>query len=144
MAKRKYGSQIGGLTPDFLACKQHATYRWKALNEGYNFALELIAIGGLHKKLCTLKVVGVPDVGILGLPIVGILGLSFGSPRTKGHLDVAPVERRIIYYKGEGGGFPQVRVVINLVCLNCSWFVLTPKVFQLCTNHFALVLCRSV
>jgi hypothetical protein len=26
-----------GNHPDFLACKWHATYRWKALNEGYNF-----------------------------------------------------------------------------------------------------------
>ncbi len=33
----------------------------------------------------------------------------------KNHLNVAPVERRIVYYKGEGGGFPQVRVVVSLV-----------------------------
>jgi hypothetical protein len=26
-------------------------YRWKALDEGYNFGLDLILIGGLHKKL---------------------------------------------------------------------------------------------
>jgi hypothetical protein len=37
---------------------------------------------------------------------VGILKLSFGSPGTKCSLDVAPVERCKIYYKGEGGGFP--------------------------------------
>ncbi len=30
---------------------------------------------------------------------------------------MAPVERCRIYYKGEGGGFPQVRVVVNLVSL---------------------------
>jgi hypothetical protein len=39
------------------------------MDEGYNFALDLIAIGALHKKLCALKVVGVPTitkVGILG------------------------------------------------------------------------------
>jgi hypothetical protein len=75
------------------------THRWKALNKGYNFALNLIAIRGLHVKLCALKVAGVPTMGILGLP--------FGSPGTKSHLDVAPVERRKVYYKGEGG-FPQV------------------------------------
>jgi hypothetical protein len=28
-------------------CRWSATYRWKALDEGYNFALDLIAIGGL-------------------------------------------------------------------------------------------------
>jgi hypothetical protein len=26
----------------------------------------------------------------------------------------------------------------------CSWFVLAPKVLQLCINHLVLVLCRSV
>ncbi len=39
---------------------------------------------------------------------MGILGLPLGSPGTKSHLDVALVERRIVYYKGESGGFPQV------------------------------------
>jgi hypothetical protein len=38
--------------PDFLTCRCHATYRWKALNEGYNFDSYLIAIEGLHRKLC--------------------------------------------------------------------------------------------
>ncbi len=67
-----------------------------------------------------------------------------GVPRPKGHLDVALVKRRIVYYKGEGGGFPQVRAVVSLVCPGCPWFVLASKVLQLCTNHFVLVLCRSV
>jgi hypothetical protein len=35
-----------------------------------------------------------------------ILKLPLGSPETKRHLDVAPVERCRVYYKGEGGGFP--------------------------------------
>jgi hypothetical protein len=46
--------------------------------------------------------------------------------------------------KGEGGGFPQVHVVVSLVCLGYPWLVLAPKVLQLCINHFVLVLCRSV
>jgi hypothetical protein len=58
------------------------TYRSKTLDKGYNFALDLIAIEGLHKKLCASKVAGVPDVGISGLPL--------GSPRIKSHLHVAP------------------------------------------------------
>ncbi len=127
--------------PDFLAWKQRATYHWKVLDQGYNFALNLITIRGLHKKLCALKVAGVPIDGISGLPL--------GSPRTKSHLDVAPVEKRRVYYKGEGGGFPQVRAVVSLVCPNCLWIlcvqiVLTPEVLQQCTNHLVLVLCRSV
>jgi len=67
-----------------------------------------------------------------------------GVLREKNHLDVGPVERCKIYYKGEGGGFPQVRAVVSLVCPCCPWFVLTPKVLQLCTNHLVWVVCRHV
>ncbi len=57
-------------------------------------------------------------------------------------MDVALVKKCIVYYKGEGGGFPQVWAVMSLVSPSCLWFVLTPKVLQLCTNHLVLVLCR--
>jgi hypothetical protein len=70
---------------DLLACMWRATYRWKAVNEGFNFAFDRIAIEGLHEKLWAPKVAGIPTVGIWGFP--------FGSPRTKSHLDVASVER---------------------------------------------------
>jgi hypothetical protein len=49
-----------------------------------------------------------------------------------------------MYYKGEGGGYPQVWAVMSLVSPSCPWLVLTPKVPQLCINHLVLVLCRSV
>jgi hypothetical protein len=88
-----------GNRPNLLGCRRRATYLWKALDEGYNFALDRIAIGGLQKKLCTLKVPGVLAGGISGLPR--------GSPGTKSHLDVSPVESHRVYYKGEGGGFPK-------------------------------------
>jgi hypothetical protein len=52
---------------------------------------------------------------IAKIPIVKIPGLPLGSPGTKGHLDVAPLESYKKYYKGEGGGFPQVRVVVSLI-----------------------------
>jgi hypothetical protein len=45
-----------------------ATYSWKAFNEGYNFPLDLISIGGLHKELWTSKIVGVPISRISRLP----------------------------------------------------------------------------
>ncbi len=117
-------------------CRWHATYCWKAPDKGYNFALDFISIRGLHAKLWRPKVAGVPTLAISGLPL--------GSPRTKSHLDVGPMERCIVYYKGEGGGFPQVRAVVSFVCSSCPWLVLALKVFQLCTNHFVLVLCRPV
>ncbi len=48
------------------------TYHWNALDEGYNFVLDLISIGGLLVKLWRPKVAGVPtpytyDVSYLGL-----------------------------------------------------------------------------
>jgi hypothetical protein len=39
-----------GIDPISL-CKWSATYFWKALDEGYNFALNTISIRGLHIKL---------------------------------------------------------------------------------------------
>jgi hypothetical protein len=101
-----------------------------------NFASDFIFIEVLHAKLWRLKVAGVPTLAISGLPL--------GSPRTKSHLDVNPMERHKIYYKGEVDGFPQVRAMVSLVSSSCLWFVLAPKVFQLCTNHFVLVLCKPV
>jgi hypothetical protein len=120
----------------FPACRQCATYRWKALDEGYNFDLDLIAIKGFHVKLCAPKFARVLVMRISGLPL--------GSPETKSHLDVAPVERCKVYYKREGGGFPEVQAVVSLMNPSCPWLVLAPKVFQLCTNHLVLVLCRFV
>jgi len=145
MAKRRARSQTASLTPDhkksgidsiYLVAGGHATYCWKTLDESYNFALDRTSIRGLLAKLWGSKVAGVLVGGISGLP--------FGSPGKKSHLDVASVESCRVYYKGEGGGFPQVRTVVSLVCLCCSWLVLTPRVLQLCTNHFVWVVYRSV
>jgi len=62
----------------------------------------------------------------------------------KSHLDVGSVASHRVYYKGEGGDFPQVWAMVNLVCPCCLWLVLAPKVLQLCTNHFVWVVCRLV
>jgi hypothetical protein len=77
--------------PNFLACRWCATYRWKALDEDYNFALDLISIEGLHAKLWA------PKSRVL---IVRISRLPLGSPGTKWHLSAGPVTRHIVYYKG--------------------------------------------
>ncbi len=122
--------------PDFLAWRWRATYHWKALDEGYNFASDLISIEDLYAKLWGLKVARVSTLVISGLP--------FGSPEIKSHLDVGLVERHRVYYKGEGGGFPQIRVVVSLVNPSCPWLILALKVLQLCINHHVLVLCRSM
>jgi hypothetical protein len=69
MAKRRARSQIANLIdsrplkfkdcPNFLVCKLHATYHYKAFDKGYNFALDLTSISGLHKTLSASKVVKV-------------------------------------------------------------------------------------
>jgi hypothetical protein len=64
-----------GNQPDFLVCRWHATYHWKDLDEDYNFALDLISIKGLQRKLWAPKVAGVPSLRISRLPL--------GSPGTK-------------------------------------------------------------
>jgi hypothetical protein len=122
--------------PDLLSCRGRATYLWKALDKSYNFASDRNTIRALLAKLWGSKVAGVP--------FSAISGLSFGSPGKNSHLDVASVESCRVYYKGEGGGFPQVRAVVNLVCPCCPWLVLAPRVLQLCTNHFVWVVCRLV
>jgi len=125
-----------GNQPDLLSFSGRVTYRWKALDQSYNFALDCIAIRGLLAKLWGSKVARVPFGAISGLPL--------GSPGKNSHLDVAFVESYRVYYKGEGGGFPQVWAVVSLVCPCCPWFVLAPRVLQLCIIHFVWVVCRTV
>jgi len=97
---------------NFLTCRWHAKYYWKVLDKGYNFFSNLTSIWDLHTKLWASKVAGIP--------ISGISGLSFESPEIKCHLAVSPMARHKVYYKGEGGGFPQVRAMVNLVNPNLS------------------------
>jgi hypothetical protein len=61
------------------------------------------------------------------------LGVPLENPGTKSHLDVALVERHRVYYKGEGGGFPQVRVVVSLV--SPSLLVARPSTKSAQTMH---------
>jgi len=97
------------------ACRWSGRHYWKALKESYKFALDLIPIGGLSKKLCK----------ILGVQIGTVSRLLFKSPGTKSHSDVGVAERHKVYYMGEGGGFPRVRAVVShvspelpMVCLS--------------------------
>ncbi len=46
---------------------------------------------------------------------MGISRFTFGNPMTKCFLDVGFMEKHKVYYKGEGGGFPQVRAMVSLV-----------------------------
>jgi hypothetical protein len=85
-------------------CIGSEIWRWKALEERYNFGSNLVPIRVWGEKLWMLKVTGVQ--------IETISGLLLGSPGKKSHLDVAPTRSCKEYYKGEGGGFPRVRAVV--------------------------------
>jgi hypothetical protein len=93
--------------PNPGACRWSVTQCWKALDESYKFASDLIPIRGLSKELWFCKVAGV-QTGTVS-------GFLLRSPRIKNHLDPGAVERCKKYYMGEGGGFPRVWVVVSLM-----------------------------
>jgi hypothetical protein len=99
------------------ACRWSAIHYWNVIEESYKFALDLIPIRGLSKKLWLCKV--------LGIQTGTVLGLLLRSPGTKSHLDVGAIERYREYYMGEGGGFFRVRAVVSLV---------SPKLPMACPN----------
>jgi len=88
---------------DFLVHMWSVTYHWKAFNKGYNFALDLTLIEGLHIKLWASKVARDPILGILGIPGQNDIWVLASWPGINNT------------YKGEGGDFPQVQVAVNLV-----------------------------
>jgi len=57
-----------GNRPNLLGYRRRATYRWKALDESYNFALDRTSIQGLLAKLWGSKVPRVLAGGISELP----------------------------------------------------------------------------
>jgi hypothetical protein len=78
---------------------------------------------------------------------------SYGAPKSResqpwrfwdSHLGILGQKVIWMWAPGEGGGFPQVRAVVSLVCLCCPWLILAPKMFQLRTNHLMWVLCRPM
>ncbi len=85
--------------PNLFACRWHATNLWKALDKGYNFALNLTLIRGFQKKLLASKVARVPISKNLGLPTwESYEKMTFGCRSVAMHKQ---------YYKGEGGDFPK-------------------------------------
>ncbi len=88
-------------------CKRHAIYNWRALDEAYNFVFRPDCNWRSAREIMRPESHGSLSCG------------NFGTPTweswAKCHLDVAPMESCEEYYKGEGGGFPQVRAMMSLV-----------------------------
>jgi hypothetical protein len=122
--------------PDLLVCRQCATYLEK-LSTRVTTLIQTTP----RSEVC-LQSYGVPKSWESRL--VRFRDSHAGVPGEKSHLDVGRVERSKLYYKGEGGGFPQVRAVVSLLCQCCSWLILAPKVLQLCASNLVWVVCRPV
>jgi len=71
-------------------------------------------------------------------PNYGNFEIPLESPRTKWHLGAGLVARHKVYYKGEGGGFPQVRALMNLVSPTLHVVHPCNKVLQLRTNQLVV------
>jgi hypothetical protein len=100
---------------------ESATWSWKALEESYIFSLDLVLIGLYSREIWAPKVPG--------LQPGTVSGLQLGSLGKKCHLDASPVKSYREYYMGEGGGFPQVRAMVNLVCKSARGLSQHPRVF---------------
>ncbi len=122
--------------PNLLTFRWRARYRWKVFDEGYNFASNFISIGGLHTKLWAPKVVGIPTFGISGFPL-----WSLG---TKWHLNAGPMAKHIVYYKGEGGGFPKSGLWWFLWVCVCPWLVHALKCSNYTLTNLFFHLCSSI
>jgi hypothetical protein len=145
MAKRRVGSQTANLTPDQKKSR-----------------IDPIYLAADNMRHIVRKISTRATILLHTAPRFEVSLQSYEAPKSwesslarfrdshsgvsgeKSHLDVGPVERCRVYYKGEGGGFPQVRAVVSLVCPCYPWFVLALKVLQLCTNHFVWVMCRPM
>jgi hypothetical protein len=118
-------------------CRRIATWRWKALEESYNFGSNLILIQARGEKLWMPKVPGV-QTGTVS-------GLHLGSPGKKSHLDVAPMRSCREYYKGEGGGLPRVQAVVSQVCPSAHGLSQHPKGCKMSSNQLVVGFgCRIV
>jgi len=142
MAKRRVESQFDSRPLkvknhlDFLACRWHATYRWKDLDESYNFASNFILIRGLHAKLWAPKVVGVL--------IMEISGLSLWESRDKmiWVLVLWPGTKYTI--RGKVVASPKSGLWWVLWVYVCMWLVHAPKCLNYALINLLFGLCRFV
>jgi hypothetical protein len=124
MAKRRAGSQNGNLTPD---------------HKKSGIDPICLAAGGVPHTIGKLLT---RATTLLQTTLRSEVFLqSYGAPKSreshlvrfrdshlrvlgeKNHLYVASMASHRVYYKGEGGGFPQVRAMVRLVCRCCSWLI---------------------
>jgi len=129
MAKRRVESQIVNLTPDHKKSGIDPIY---LAAEGVRHTIEKLST----KTTTLLQIASRSEVCSQSYwvpkswesQLARFWDSHLGVPGEKSHLDVGSMASHKVYHKGEGGGFPQVRAVVSLVCPCCPWLVLAPKV----------------
>jgi hypothetical protein len=125
MAKRKARSPT---TKNQKMCKWHATYRWKVLNKGYKFALDLTSIGDLHNKLWPSNN---PNFGNFRTLKLGILGQNDIWMYPPWLITKNTIRRKVVPSPKSGLWWVLwIRV--------CPWLIRVSKVFQLCINQLVI------
>jgi hypothetical protein len=116
---------------DLFICRWHATYLWKALDKGYNFALDLTSIRGLHKKNMDFQSHGGPNFKNFEIPHLEVLGQN----------DIwmlAPWLGTKNTIRGKVVASPKFGLWWVLWICVCSWFIRATKMFQLHTNQLVI------
>jgi len=109
MAKSKVGSQNGSLTPDQKKSRIDPIY---LAEDDVPHTVEKLSTRAttflstaLRSEVCSQSY-ATPK--LRESPLARFRDSHARVPGEKSHLDVGPVERSRVYYKREGGGFPQV------------------------------------
>jgi hypothetical protein len=107
------------------------TYSWKDLGEGYNFALDLTLIKGVHKKLQSPKVVGVPILGVSRQNDIWV-ALWLGIEHIiRGNVVTSPSS-------SHGESCESVFTCSSFVHQKCSNYALTNLLFGLCMSMWII------
>jgi hypothetical protein len=112
--------------PHSLMRSWRGTYQWKALDKGYNFALDFISIGGLHKKLRAPKVAE--------SQLREFRDSQMGVPKQNAIWMLVPWPSIEYTIRGKVVASPKFEPCGILWVQVQLWFIVAPNVFQLCTN----------
>jgi hypothetical protein len=119
-----------GNRPKILGCRRRATYRWKKLLTRATTLLQTALRSEVYSQSYGASKSRESRRARFRDSRVGV-------PGEKSHLDVGPVESHKVYYKGEGGGFPQVRAV-GVLCVRVAR---GSSQHQRCSNYALTTLC---
>jgi hypothetical protein len=116
-----------GNDPDLLAFRSHVINRWKYFDKCYNFALDLILIGGFYEKLWAAIVIGIPISRLLTSESWD--KMTFGCKLMARHIE---------YYKEKMATSPKSGPWWILWIHVCLSFICVLKMLQLCTDQLVI------